>query len=216
MIAILLAPVLATVLILASGSAAMAAGKHDSSSEKAVSAKKYVIVQPSSGVAGKDGAIFYRTGRISADTLVVFAEADGSIPAALDVSKSDRPLASTGEGDSAAAVGILATRSYSANSTSWSGIYVGSYIIGFNDAATLSYYFTAQPGISQQNVAQGRGFYRGYNGSQFGLWSKFYPIGTATAKTAGAATVPWGNVAASTQFMAKCATTTVCAGSWQP
>ncbi|WP_394942298.1 hypothetical protein [Psychromicrobium sp. YIM B11713] len=47
---------------------------------------------------------------------------------------------------------------------------------------------------------QGTGWYSGYNGSQFGKWEVFYPLGCGTS---GYKRVPWDNVLAYPKFQAK-------------
>ena len=205
----------------------------------------YLIVEASEGIPATGGATFYPTGEIDDDTLVVFAEPDGSLPGGIteaqlsaivaqgDSISSDGAdsLGFTLEGDSlvadedsavlstsavASPSAVLASHAYAATSASWSSAYTGGSVIGINDAATVQYTFTASAFTSQRNVGQGLGYYRGYNGSQFGTWAKWYSLGSGTSSSAGGAAVPWGNAAGVAKFMGKCATTTACGGYFTP
>lgn len=197
----------------------------------------YVIVGAHEGQAVGD-AVFYPTGPISDDTVVVIAEPDGSLPGGLtestlqalaaearDGKATQFGLDSLGEGafsvpDTAArdfvAMASATPRAYLTNGTSWSGIFSGGSIIGTTANTTVSYVFTAPLNTAQINAGQGRGYYRGYNGSQMGTWAQWYNLGTATARRTGGAAVPWGQVISTTAFRAACATASVCNGKWGP
>jgi len=228
-LAIITVPVLAASLILV-GSVPAGAAVQDNTKSKG-----YVVVQASEGIAGKGGAVFYPTGPISSDTLVVIAEPDGSLPGGLTEDRLREMVADRKAQGSAAsktfesavamdpvqasaqsgAVTSLAATQYgygASSSIDWSGAWTGGGKIGLTDTATASYSFLAAAFTSQRNVAQGLGYYRGYNGSQFGTWSAWYNLGSATASTAGGGAVPWGNVSAVSKLRAKCATTTICGG----
>lgn len=196
------------------------------------SSPAYVIVSESVGIARANGDTFYPTGPIGEDTLVVISEPDGTLPNGLTIDKlqafaempaSERAVAAqslldTGETmqtDQQDAMAPSATTyAYAAaSSTAWSRTYTGGSVIGTSDKAKVQYNFWAANFTSQRNVAQGRGYYRGYNGSQFGVWAKWYALGSATS-AGGGGSVPWGNVASKKAIMAKCATTTVCGGGF--
>lgn len=68
-------------------------------------------------------------------------------------------------------------------------------------------------GLAPERRNQGLGFYRGYYGSQFGVWEKWYYVGNTGFAETGAA-VPWGNVAATKKFKAICTITLTCFGNW--
>lgn len=135
----------------------------------------YLIVQASDGVPAKGGATFYPTGEIDDDTMVVFAEPDGSLPGGITEAQLSAILA---QGDSISAAGAdslgfilegdslvaneesavaspsaaLASHAYAATSASWSSAYTGGSVIGINDASTLQYTFTASAFTSQSNA----------------------------------------------------------------
>ncbi|TDN91774.1 hypothetical protein EV279_1279 [Microbacterium sp. BK668] len=189
--------------------------------------KGYVIVNRARGVVRGD-ATFYPTGPISADTMVVITEPDGSLPNGLTVAKldaiaSERAAASTssitsgpgsdGSATASGTVGTLGTWGYSANSTTWT-VATGGTNIGWNASARVSYAWTVQQGTAQNNAGSGLGYYRGYMGSTYGTWAQWYGLGYATAEAAGRGSVPWGNVTATLKFRARCGSSTYCSGLW--
>ncbi len=59
----------------------------------------------------------------------------------------------------------------------------------------MHYWFSVQDGTQQWACSQGLGYYRGYNGSDFGVWSKWYQTGCAKGGPKSTSTsVPWGYV----------------------
>lgn len=58
---------------------------------------------------------------------------------------------------------------------------------------------------------QGLGYYKGYNGSDFGLWSKYYLINSGTS---GTNSVPWGNVSGKPSALIKNTTPYYGIGRW--
>ncbi len=60
-------------------------------------------------------------------------------------------------------------------------------------------------------MGQGIGYYQGYYGSTFGVWSQWYDLGNSDG---GGAFVPWGQVIANEQFKAMCAQTFFCWGNF--
>lgn len=201
----------------------------------------YVVVDPSDAEVTSEGT-FYPTGPIDENTVVVIPNADGSLPGGLTQAKlnalyshantpagvaaaekagfvvaGDSTKASTSATTKTAAApaAALASHAYSASSaTEWSRNFAGPNIIGASETAKVYYKFGVSAGTSQTNAGQGLGYYRGYNGSTFGTWSKFYNVGSADKNTQGGANVSWGNVAAQAQFRAKCATSTICGGTF--
>lgn len=193
-----------------------ARAEEQTSAERARAADQagYIIVDPQDAVA-VDGRTFYPTGPISDETIVVIPDPDGSLPNGLTEATLKEFVAQRATVTSAASsdVGLMATQySYIATSAGWSGAYTGGSIIGWDAYATVWYNFTAARGTSQRNAGSGLGFYQGYNGSEFGTWSAWYHLGTATASTTGGGSVPWGNVAATAKFRGWCATTNACGG----
>lgn len=62
------------------------------------------------------------------------------------------------------------------------------------------YSWQMNPGSNSQVCGQGIGWYRGYNGSDFGTWSSAYNLGCGAS---GSADVVWDNAAAYPKFRAK-------------
>lgn len=87
--------------------------------------------------------------------------------------------------------------------------------MGFNDETRTNYTFDVFSD-GETNFGQGLGYYRGYNGSTIGIQQAWYGLGYAAKTHHGGASVPWGDVAASTQFRAKCGTGPTCTGDWTP
>lgn len=200
----------------------------------------YVVVDPSQAEATSNGT-FYPTGAVDADTLVVIPNADGSLPAGVTQAKLDAihsqlntaagvkaaeqlgytvagPGAAKSSGASTNAVAspsaTQASHAYSASSAGFSRAFAGPNIIGTTATTTVNYNFSIGQGFDQFVAGQGLGYYRGYNGSEFGTFSKYYTLNSATPTTAGGGTVSWGNVAAQTQFKARCAKSTICGGTF--
>ncbi len=191
---------------------------------KAADDRGYIVVDSAQGEPVGD-AVFYPTGPIAADTLVVIADAGGTLPNGLTQASLDslvaqkRAGAITGSSTEVAAPAEAqrAASSYyawSASSSGWSQGFNGGSLIGWDDTARASYYFYTAAGFNQRASGNGLGYYRGYNGSTFGTWSQWYYVGIAGSGGAGA-TTPWGNVAATKQFRALCTQTTVCWGDFQ-
>lgn len=177
----------------------------------------YVIVYPASSKSSD--VTFYPTGPIDASTLVVVAEPDGSLPGGMSESDIAIVVEKLRDGDeirsearsTAEAVPMVTQWAYAATAAAWSGAYNGTNL-ATGWGGTAWYGFNAASGTSQRNVGQGLGYYRGYNGSVFGLWGVYYNLGSATASSNGGMSVPWDNVLATQKFKAKCATTQVCGG----
>ncbi|MGV8880842.1 MAG: hypothetical protein ACOH19_01700 [Rhodoglobus sp.] len=214
-------PLLLGAMIFGSAQASYAAVSQDDVNV-AADAAGYVIVGTESAVE-TGGATFYPTGEISDDTLVVIANPDGSLPNGLTEETLTAVVAERRAAEAAGTAlpdtsdisdGVVArlTGAYSATSAGWSSPYTGGSLIGIDDSSVAGYGFNVAPNSSQVNVGSGLGYYRGYNGSEFGIWATWYNLGSASDGTPGGSTVPWGNVAATTQFRAQCATTTVCGG----
>ncbi|QQD74827.1 hypothetical protein I8920_07900 [Curtobacterium sp. YC1] len=184
----------------------------------------YVIVDPDAAQVTAEG-VFFPTGKISANTVVVISKPDGSLPNGLSDAKltslygERRALPESAQRESAAPARVSAAAasnySYVASSaSSWSRAFAGPNIIGADAGVKVKYRFTVASSTAQTNAGQGLGYYRGYSGSEFGTWSKWYNLGVADSRTPGSTSVPWGNVAAQAKFRAKCATSTLCGGSF--
>jgi hypothetical protein len=212
-----------------------------SSKVNPTAADGYVIVHPSDSVTTKDGSTFYPTGPISSDTLVVIAEPDGSLPGGLtedqykQVAAQRKSLGSVsddGLGFNVSSLGIAETPAaqqpetvqddnmpyaYEGHSTvNWSQAFIGGSHIGLNWSELLYYRFNVNAFTNQSNAGLGLGFYQGYNGSDFGVWSSWYNLGISDSHTTGGAGVPWGNVSANGEFKTKCGLSTICGGHWGP
>lgn len=215
---LLLAPVVVAGLIVGQVPAAAEA------SPGAVTAPReggYVLTNVADAQVTPEG-VFYPTGKISASTIVIITNPDGSLPNGLTSAKlhsmygeevrgvSNQPPA---RNDSvriaAASYTYLAT-----SASSWSQTYAGPNIIGADAGVTVKYTFSVAAHTAQTNAGQGLGYYRGYNGSDFGTWSKWYNLGVADSDGSKRTAVPWGNVAAQAKFRAKCATSSACNGTW--
>ena len=82
------------------------------------------------------------------------------------------------------------------------GSYYGPYkrsssFIGSNG---FDYQWLIAAGSNSQACTLGAGYYTGYNGGSFGLWKNWYGLGCGYS---GGAHVPWDNVAAYPELMAK-------------
>jgi hypothetical protein len=209
-------PALVVGLALIGGGPANAAVQGD------IATSGYVIVQPSDAISVDGNRTFYPTGPISDSTLVVIAEPDGSLPggvteAQLNNVATQRELVGASPSSSATTAAVAMNNTYEGwSSVNWSQEFVGASVIGLNDSTVLYYSFNVNAFTSQTNAGQGLGYYRGYNGSTFGVWSQWYGLGSATPGAMRQTSVPWGNVAAVAKFKVKCATTTVCGGHWGP
>jgi len=181
----------------------------------------YIILGQDDGTQTA-GGVFYPTGDISPDTLIVIADDDGSLPDGLTEAKLESLVAAKrAEPEARSSVGTagpvtpLSTTiySWSAFSSGYSSPFTGGSVWGTSDSLRVGYSFATVAGYNQRASGQGLGFYRGYNGSQFGVWEKWYYIGT-TGSSYVTSTVPWGNVAATKKFMAICTQTVSCWGDW--
>ncbi|QIS44400.1 hypothetical protein [Clavibacter capsici] len=192
------------------------------------SAPGYLIVDPSQAVSTAEG-LFYPTGPIDDSTLVVIPNPDGSLPGGLTREKLDamtsRTAADSDAGDSSARAATEqdgeditpdSGHTYFAySSIDWSTPTEGDYVVGFSDETRTDYTFDVFSD-GEMNFGQGLGYYRGYNGSTIGIQLAWYGLGYADKTHHGGASVPWGDVAASTQFRAKCGTGPTCTGDRTP
>jgi hypothetical protein len=149
-----------------------------------------------------DGSVFYPTGDISPDTVLIAPDYLEEIGLEYDDVKHVDTL-SDFQSEVAIAAKIACgqwSNFGAAPGGAWSQNYTGCAIFG-SPNLTVSYQWALTAGTNQSACAQGRGWYRGYNGSTMGVWSKFYTVGCGGSS--GGGTVPWGNVAASKQFKAR-------------
>ena len=213
------------------------AAESDVAAIKPVHGDGYVLVNPASSTTKHlpDGKTFMPTGEISPETVVVVTDPDGSLPGemtqaqlttmvadqraarasgvvsdgkVLEVSAQPHDGAKSVDGG----VSALVSRAYSV-SYPWL-TFTGGSVIGVNDSTRLNYWHNVTSGTVQWVQGEGLGYYRGYNGSTFGLWSAYYSMGTAKSNASGGASIPWGNVAANTSFRAKSLNSAVAGGYW--
>lgn len=138
------------------------------------------------GIEHEGDATFYPTGPIDEDTVVVI------------------PSESTGA-EGGFSTKACAPRSFLAPPLKWSAAVKATCSYwGTKESVKKTYSWSVVPGSNQHACTQGLGFYRGYNGSQMGVWAKWYNLGCGTQ---GANAVPWGNTAADPQMKGKSTST---------
>lgn len=185
----------------------------------------YLIIDSSDGVHTSNGT-FYATGELDEGTLVVISEPDGSLPGGITEADLATLVAARRSGDSStptnatsneltdASIAPMSLYGWSANVSGWSGVWTGGSVWGWDPSAEVSYYFETSWWTYQTAVGQGLGYYEGYNGSQFGIWSKWYGLGSADSG-GGGGVVPWGEVIGTKKFRAQCVNTATCSGGWE-
>lgn len=97
----------------------------------------YIIVHEKDGIEGRDGSVFFPTGEIAADTIVVIAEPGGKLPAGVTVEKIEDFVAARRSADSGQAGGGSGgsltsnfTYAYTASSASMSSPFTGDGVWG--------------------------------------------------------------------------------------
>lgn len=185
-------------------------------SAPAVSQKVFVAATPASG---SSGPAFYPLPEEAKDSLILLPEVARSLglPAG-QVDESRRPEIveklstldlTKSEVNSKTALKGSKPQPMAAQEYLWSpfaftpgGGYSGPYrrsssFIGSNG---FDYQWMIAAGSNSQACTQGAGYYRGYNGGSFGLWKDWYGLGCGYR---GGAHVPWDNVAAYPELMAR-------------
>lgn len=180
----------------------------------------FVVVDESSPAVLRVGeSRFFPTGVIDQSTTVILVDGDFEPISArlgesavsrddiLSLIKESRP----GESPQPS----RASRGYIANYGVWSQGYWGDNVIGMDDSTRVYYGFDVNDASWMQVCGQGRGYYRGYNGSDFGVWESWYSLGCTSTTSYGSAgaSVPWGNVASTKRFKAY-STGVWASGSW--
>ena len=181
----------------------------------------FVVNTHAAGVVHKpDGSTFYPTGQLPPGTLLVIPDESGALPGDMSLSEIKASAASaqangghamarsTSSGPNTTSVAPMSALcpdvSYSALYNTWSAPNSWSCgYIGTNWTVQAPYWFVVGVGTNQYAAGQGLGFYQGYNGTTFGVWSAWYFLGTADGNTPGGLSVPWGYVAATPQFKAE-------------
>lgn len=157
-----------------------------------------VFVAPASSVNAKtsDGATFYPTGTIGENTLVVMPEIYQAAGltykdvAQIHTRAGFEKAMSTNTSGSRASCGGVVTGVYGV----WSTPLASPCPQMGNDWGFHVYYsWSVAAGTNQDASVMGLGFYRGYYGSQFGVWKQYYGLGVGGD---GEASVPWGLTAA--------------------
>jgi hypothetical protein len=160
----------------------------------------YVIVDVSSAVQVGD-RVFYPTGPIDADTVVVIPGPDGSLPGGM----TEAQLAAV------VAHQIIPISPYTV--TGWAapggGGYgpistAANYVIGTSSDTKWGYSFNVNGDVALSGATGvALGFYEGYNGSTFGTWQAWYSLGFVGVGGSSPTTyVPWGTTCAYPKFQA--------------
>ncbi len=206
--------VVSVLALASSGMASAAAAPQD-----AKSAPAYIIAHPSVTVpstASSTGVeTFYPTGDVGPDTVIVLAETDGTLPGGLSEAEIANKIAT---GDTQFTGQTAAAPMKASSSTAWIS---GKCALG-------NTYTQTSPGISRDiggavtytwwvtagsATASMKGFYRGYFGSEMGVWQSWYGTGLASASDAALSTkvVPWDNVLALAEMRAQSPSCTLAA-----
>jgi hypothetical protein len=156
-----------------------------------------VIAYP--GFTTEDGsATFYPTGDIDPSTIVVIADADGRLPGGLTEAQVAELIVSGKAGSGVEAPGdqlgitpLESTSWISGSNCEWGRAYEQTSLgITRDDGGRVTYIWWVTYG---QANGQAWGFYKGYNGSDFGVWGKWYPVGRSSesAPSLERKPVPW-------------------------
>ncbi len=156
-----------------------------------------VVVAPPATVAeeaSQDAAVFYATGPIGDNTLVVMPEIYEAVGLTFEdvrgldtVAEISAAIAASAGEALLSSCGGVVTGVYG----SWSSASTSQCSVAGSPNYRLPYAWNVQPNTNQSAAVQGRGYYVGYNGSEMGVWSQWYGVGVGAS---GYATVPWGNV----------------------
>jgi hypothetical protein len=192
-------------LLIASGGTAQALGSNPTPTT--TPGQQVVVIDPHGpGVTTTANGTFYPTGHLPANTLTVVPDDNGNFPGGLTAAQIRQTVKESGVAGLKAAVDsrtTLATASaatvtpmsvngtgYSAIPSVWSAPHSGPTVWGTVDTKRTTYIFDVTAETNQNACGQGTGYYQGYNGSQFGLWSAWYGLGCATSNSDGSNTVP--------------------------
>lgn len=172
---------------------------NDESTAVVLESDYYVVVETTSDAAVEVGdAEFYPIGEeVSDDVTVVLAE-DGVLPNGMTVDQLRQDETVLNKRN----ISSRATRSFVAVQGVWSKPYVGDTVWGKDSTARAVYSFWTDDHAKMIACGQGKGYYRGYNGSTFGLWTKWHGFGCTSTSNglARGGSVPWGNVFAKKEF----------------
>lgn len=189
----------------------------------------YVVVNPAAATQVGD-EVFFPTGEISDETLVIVPNDNGQLPFGLAPEQIAALHAELEPGEALTIDAHVAMEAgappqatlaaigsgYSAVASAWGPISQSTTALIMGPGGRTYYAFDVAPGTSQVNSGNARGYYRGYNGGQFWVWQGWYLQGTASSNSVGGASngTPWYNVSAFPAFQGQCATTQACYGKW--
>lgn len=155
------------------------------------------VVAPSKATeASRDSAVFFPTGQIGDDTLVVmpdFYESLGLTYADVSQANSRAELARVLDSANIGAAKITCGGQVVGIYGTWSRAVASSCATFGSPNYYQHYTWWVQANTNQNAAAQGPGYYKGYSGTTMGVWQKWYGLGVGKS---GAASVPWGNVLA--------------------
>lgn len=185
-----------------------------SESKKDSSQQVYVLDESTSGAQKVGNSAFYPLPESSKDALVVIGDVasdlgvkkTGALSSAESVQFKDKLSAAAASQPIAEALKVAPEPEYDDGSTSWyappGGAWGPWHQRRISQMSADGKYYSWQVDFSSSPsvCGQGMGYWRGYNGSQFGLWEKVYPLGCGKG---GYKRVPWDNVLAYPKFQAQ-------------
>lgn len=185
-------------------------------SAAAPSAQRSVLVIPALDVSAShspDGSAFFPTGPLPAGTLLVIAEQDGSLPGGLALQALPGGTAQQAAATPPPVECYGGT--YLAFLNTWTSVRTASNCVHIGTSTgTATYWFGVMDGTSQVAAGQGLGYYQGYSGTTFGVWAKWYDLGSASDGSSASRTIPWTNVAANPKFKAMGISIFPAVGNW--
>ena len=160
-----------------------------------LSDQEYVILDAESAVHFRDGSVFYPTGDTPEGALLVIPDEEtGELPLsieAIEVLAETGSMAKAEQVERTGTAARLESQSYVAAPYAWSGTYTSSNTIHVPvGGSSYGIGFKVTEGSNQQACGQGRGAYRGYYGSNFGVWTKWYGAGCAISNSNASASIP--------------------------
>ena len=186
---------------------------------------RFIVLDPAGPdvVVYPDGSVFYPTGSLTGSEKIVVLDSPEALPEEPSAEASGThllvsvtvPQPSAVLGAAVTAQAICNPRAWSApplglgSVSSWSCAYVGT-----TTSVTANDTFAVSEGTNQMACGEGQGWYQGYNGSQFGTWSRWYGLGCTTSGGSTGGSVPWGNIIATPKFRAQSVTALPAFGYW--
>ena len=150
----------------------------------------FIVVDASSPTVSQSAeARFFPTGDIDPSTTVVIVEEGSrhilSRLAESDLSRDEVVRLMEETASEASPSPARAVRGYVAHYGVWSQGYWGDNVIGMNNSTRVYYGFDVNDASWMQACGQGRGYYRGYYGSEFGVWEYWYSLGCTSTTSYG-------------------------------